>query len=108
VKAMRNGRSAQARRRPRVPVLAAAAEQFRIQTTRCRDLTGRGIFSPTREFPGGSCESGPVFDNSGESLQMSPSLLNKYLQAAHEVGDHIGADAGRDCVRTDSDAGRDR
>jgi hypothetical protein len=29
------------------------------------------------------------FDNSGESLTMSPALLNKYLQAAREVGDHL-------------------
>ncbi len=29
------------------------------------------------------------FDNSGESLAMSPALLNKYLQAAREVGDHM-------------------
>src|SRR5207249_5831315 len=29
------------------------------------------------------------FDNSGESLSMSPALLNKYLQAAREAGDHL-------------------
>ena len=28
------------------------------------------------------------FDNSGESLTMSPALLNKYLKAAREVADH--------------------
>ena len=29
------------------------------------------------------------FDNSGESLDMSPSLLNKYLLAARDVADHM-------------------
>src|SRR6185369_17290605 len=29
------------------------------------------------------------FDNSGESLTMSPALLNKYLQAARQVADHM-------------------
>ena len=29
------------------------------------------------------------FDNSGESLSMSPALLNKYLQAAREVANHM-------------------
>ena len=29
------------------------------------------------------------FDNSGESLTMSPALLNKYLKAAREVADHV-------------------
>ena len=29
------------------------------------------------------------FDNSGESLTMSPALLNKYLQAARGVADHM-------------------
>jgi hypothetical protein len=29
------------------------------------------------------------FDNSGESLTMSPALLNKYLQAARQVANHM-------------------
>src|SRR5262249_7120737 len=29
------------------------------------------------------------FDNSGESLTMSPALLNKYLQAARQVASHL-------------------
>ncbi len=43
---------------------------------------------PTREFP--IDPANPAgFDNSGESLTMSPALLKKYLQAAREVADHL-------------------
>src|ERR1700736_2105072 len=52
-----------------------------------RDLTGVDM-RPTREFPVDPANTAG-FDNSGESLTMSPALLNKYLQAAREVGDHI-------------------
>lgn len=52
-----------------------------------RDLTGVDI-RPTREFPVDPANTAG-FDNSGESLSMSPALLNKYLQAAHEVGDRM-------------------
>lgn len=52
-----------------------------------RDLTGVDI-RPTREFPVDPANTAG-FDNSGESLTMSPALLNKYLQAAREVGDHM-------------------
>jgi len=52
-----------------------------------RDLTGVDI-RPTREFPVDPAnEAG--FDNSGESLAMSPALLKKYLAAARLVADHI-------------------
>lgn len=52
-----------------------------------RDLTGVDI-RPTRTFPvDPSNEAG--FDNSGESLTMSPALMNKYLAAAREVADHM-------------------
>ncbi len=52
-----------------------------------RDLTGVDI-RPTREFPVDPAnESG--FDNSGESLAMSPALLKKYLAAARLVADHV-------------------
>ena len=51
-----------------------------------RDLTGIDI-RPTREFPVDPAnEAG--FDNSGESLAMSPALLKKYLAAARLVADH--------------------
>ena len=52
-----------------------------------RDLTGVDI-QPTREFPADPSSSAG-FDNSGESLTMSPSLLNKYLKAAREVASHM-------------------
>ena len=51
-----------------------------------RDLTGVDI-RPTQTFPiDPANESG--FDNSGESLRMSPALLTKYLEAA-QVVDHL-------------------
>ena len=56
-----------------------------------RDLTGVDI-RPTREFPVDPANTAG-FDNSGESLSMSPALLNKYLQAAREVGEPHGAQA---------------
>ena len=52
-----------------------------------RDLTGVDL-RPTREFPIDPANP-EGFDNSGESLTMSPALLNKYLQAARAVGDHM-------------------
>ena len=52
-----------------------------------RDLTGVDL-RPTREFPVDPANP-EGFDNSGESLTMSPALLNKYLQAARAVGDHL-------------------
>jgi hypothetical protein len=52
-----------------------------------RDLTGVDI-RPTREFPVDPAnEAG--FDNSAESLAMSPALLNKYLEAARRVSEHL-------------------
>lgn len=52
-----------------------------------RDLTGVDL-KPTREFPVDPSNMAG-FDNSGESLTMSPTLLNKYLQAAREVASHL-------------------
>ena len=52
-----------------------------------RDLTGQDM-QPAREFPVDPANPAG-FDNSGESLTMSPALLNKYLQAARGVADHI-------------------
>ena len=52
-----------------------------------RDLTGVDM-QPTREFPADP-SSTAGFDNSGESLTMSPALLNKYLKAAREVASHM-------------------
>jgi hypothetical protein len=52
-----------------------------------RDLTGVDL-RPTREFPVDPAnEAG--FDNSAESLSMSPALVKKYLEAARGVADHV-------------------
>ena len=52
-----------------------------------RDLTGADI-RPTASFPVDPAnEAG--FDNTGESLAMSPALLKKYLDAARDVADHM-------------------
>jgi hypothetical protein len=52
-----------------------------------RDLTGVDL-RPARQFPiDPANEAG--FDNSGESLVMSPPLLKKYLDAARRVADHL-------------------
>ncbi len=51
-----------------------------------RDLTGQDL-RVTREFPVDPANP-EGFDNSGESLTMSPALLNKFLRAAREVADH--------------------
>jgi hypothetical protein len=52
-----------------------------------RDLTGVDI-RPAQEFPVDPAnEAG--FDNSGESLAMSPALLRKYLDAARGVSEHV-------------------
>ncbi|MEQ1826851.1 MAG: DUF1592 domain-containing protein [Pirellula sp.] len=51
-----------------------------------RDITGVDIH-PTNDFPVDPAnEAG--FDNSGESLSMSPALLKKYLEAARFVSEH--------------------
>ncbi len=52
-----------------------------------RDLTGIDI-RPTREFPVDPANQAG-FDNSGESLAMSPALLKKYLTATRLVADHL-------------------
>jgi len=52
-----------------------------------RDLTGQDM-QLTRQFPVDPANPAG-FDNSGESLTMSPALLNKYLQAAREVANHM-------------------
>jgi len=52
-----------------------------------RDLTGVDL-RPAREFPVDPANQAG-FDNSGESLAMSPALANKYLLAARDVADHM-------------------
>jgi mono/diheme cytochrome c family protein len=68
------------------PVLAHRLSNAEFDYT-IRDLTGVDI-RPTREFPVDPAnEAG--FDNSGESLAMSPALVKKYLAAARLVADHL-------------------
>jgi mono/diheme cytochrome c family protein len=52
-----------------------------------RDLTGVDI-RPAKSFPVDPANQAG-FDNSGESLAMSPALVKKYLDAARLVADHI-------------------
>ncbi|HEU4548566.1 MAG TPA: DUF1592 domain-containing protein [Rhizomicrobium sp.] len=52
-----------------------------------RDLTGQDL-QVARQFPIDPANTAG-FDNSGESLTMSPALLNKYLQAARQVADNL-------------------
>jgi mono/diheme cytochrome c family protein len=67
-------------------VLARRLSNAELDDT-VRDLTGVDM-RPTREFPVDPAnEAG--FDNSGESLAMSPALLKKYLAAARQVTDHV-------------------
>jgi mono/diheme cytochrome c family protein len=68
------------------PVLARRLSASEYDYT-IRDLTGVDI-RPAREFPiDPANEAG--FDNSGQSLAMSPALLKKYLAAARSVADHV-------------------
>ncbi len=67
-------------------VLARRLSNAEYNYTIC-DLTGVDM-RPAREFP--VDPTNPAgFDNSGESLAMSPTLLAKYLQAAREVAEHL-------------------
>jgi mono/diheme cytochrome c family protein len=68
------------------PVLARRLSNSEYDYT-IRDLTGADL-RPTREFPLDPANQAG-FDNSGESLTMSPALLKKYLQAARQVADHL-------------------
>ncbi len=52
-----------------------------------RDLTGVDL-RPTKEFPIDPANTAG-FDNSGETLIMSPTLLRKYLAAARDVASHL-------------------
>jgi mono/diheme cytochrome c family protein len=68
------------------PVLARRLSNAEYNYT-IRDLTGVDM-QPTKEFPVDPANPAG-FDNSGESLTMSPALLKKYLEAARSVGDHM-------------------
>ena len=68
------------------PVLARRLSNVEYNYS-IRDLTGVDI-QPTKTFPVDPAnEAG--FDNTGESLTMSPALLRKYLGAARQVAEHL-------------------
>ncbi|MEZ6126884.1 MAG: DUF1592 domain-containing protein [Planctomycetaceae bacterium] len=52
-----------------------------------QDLTGVPSLHPTREFPVDGA-AGEGFTNTGSAQGMSPSLVQKYLEAAKEVAQH--------------------
>ncbi|HYO82702.1 MAG TPA: DUF1587 domain-containing protein, partial [Bryobacteraceae bacterium] len=68
------------------PVLARRLSNAEYNYT-IRDLTGVDI-APAKEFPVDPANTAG-FDNSGESLTMSPALFGKYLQAARQVSNHM-------------------
>lgn len=81
-------RSFEARRHAGDPglVLARRLSHAEFDYT-IRDLIGFDL-RPTREFPVDPAnEAG--FDNSGESLTMSPALVKKSLAAARQIADHL-------------------
>ena len=53
-----------------------------------RDLTGIDSLNPTREFPIDGA-AGEGFTNAGSAQAMSPSLVQKYLDAAKTVANHV-------------------
>ncbi len=87
------------------PVLAHRLSNTQYDNT-IGDLTGVDL-RPTAEFPiDPANEAG--FDNSGESLTMSPALVKKYLDAARKVSSHLvltptGLDFSPHPVMTDTD-----
>jgi hypothetical protein len=68
------------------PVLARRLSNAEYDNT-IRDLTGVDL-RPAREFPVDPANQAG-FDNSGESLTMSPALMAKYLEAARQTADHM-------------------
>lgn len=68
------------------PVLARRLSNAEYNYT-VRDLTGVDL-RPAREFPIDPANQAG-FDNSGESLTISPALMSKYLEAARQVADHL-------------------
>jgi hypothetical protein len=68
------------------PVMARRLSNAEYNYT-IRDLTGVDL-RPAREFPVDPANQAG-FDNSGESLTISPSLMSKYLEAARQVADHL-------------------
>ncbi len=68
------------------PVLARRLSNAEYDYT-IRDLTGVDL-RPTKEFPVDPANP-EGFDNSGESLTLSPALMKKYAQAAKDISEHL-------------------
>lgn len=68
------------------PVLARRLSNAEYNYT-IRDLTGVDL-RPAREFPIDPANQAG-FDNSGESLAISPALMSKYVDAARRVAEHL-------------------
>jgi mono/diheme cytochrome c family protein len=68
------------------PVLARRLSNAEYNYT-VRDLTGVDL-RPAREFPVDPANQAG-FDNSGESLTVSPALISKYLEAARQTAYHL-------------------
>ena len=68
------------------PVLARRLSNSEYNYT-IRDLIGVDL-EPTREFPVDPANQAG-FDNTGETLTMSPALFNKYLLASRDIADHM-------------------
>lgn len=68
------------------PVLAHRLSNAEYNYT-IQDLTKVDL-RPTKEFPVDPANQAG-FDNTGESLAMSPALLQKYFDAAKSVADHV-------------------
>jgi len=71
-----------------------------------RDLTGQDM-QIARQFPVDPANTSG-FDNSGETLTMSPALLNKYLQGARQIADRMvlttsGIDFAPHAMRVETD-----
>ena len=87
------------------PVLARRLSNAEFDNC-IRDLTGVDL-RPASDFPVDPANAAG-FNNSGESLNMSPALLNKYLLAARSVSEHMvftprGIDFAPHPVVTDTD-----
>ena len=67
------------------PVILRRLTNAELDNT-VRDLTGVDL-RPTRQFPADGA-AGEGFKNTGDSLVMSPALLDKYMAAAREVASH--------------------
>jgi hypothetical protein len=81
-------RTTEARRSAGDPGLVVARRLSNAEyNNTIRDLTGVDL-RPAREFPVDPANPAG-FDNSGESLSMSPALLAKYLQAARDVANNV-------------------